>query len=471
MTGNGDVDIEIFSSPEKAGENEDSWLIDCAENFNKAGYTTSDGQKISISVRNISSGLAADYIISGKYLPDLYTPSNALWGAYVDVRNGKISLLNEKLVGNTAGILVKKNSEYKNISDVISAVQNGSLNFGYTNPQVSSAGMNLLMSILKNADSSDVSSDTAVGAFNNFQSNIMYVAYNTIQMRESASNGTLDAMVMEYQTYINDENLNSMYKFIPYGIRHDNPLYTVNDSVKTDVEREAISIVNEFLSNKESQQIADDKGFNQNTDYKSSYEASGAEVVQALELYKSEKDSGQDIVAVFVADCSGSMAGEPINELKASLTNGMNYINDNNYIGLVSYNSKVTVEVPIAKFGLTQRAYFQGGVDKLSANGGTSTYEAVCVGLLMLKEAMDDHPDAQPMLFVLSDGYANGSYSLNTISNAVKDSGIPIYTIGYTDAADMDELGKLSEINESASINADSDDIVYQIKSLFNSQL
>ena len=35
----------------------------------------------------------------------------------------------------------------------------------------------------------------------------------------------------------------------------------------------------------------------------------------------------------------------------------------------------------------------------------------------------------------------------------------------------MDELAKLSGINEAASINADSDDIIYKIKSLFNSQL
>ena len=43
--------------------------------------------------------------------------------------------------------------------------------------------------------------------------------------------------------------------------------------------------------------------------------------------------------------------------------------------------------------------------------------------------------------------------------------------LGYGDDADTDELAKLSGINEAASINADSDDIIYKIKSLFNSQL
>ena len=37
--------------------------------------------------------------------------------------------------------------------------------------------------------------------------------------------------------------------------------------------------------------------------------------------------------------------------------------------------------------------------------------------------------------------------------------------------ADKEELQKVSNINEAASINADSDDITYKLKSLFNSQL
>jgi Ca-activated chloride channel family protein len=89
----------------------------------------------------------------------------------------------------------------------------------------------------------------------------------------------------------------------------------------------------------------------------------------------------------------------------------------------------------------------------------------------MIEEARVDHPDAKCMIFLLSDGYANGDYKIKDIQYAVRQSNIPIYTIGYTSSADTDELGKLSNINEAASISADSDDIVYKIKSLFNAQL
>ena len=51
-----------------------------------------------------------------------------------------------------------------------------------------------------------------------------------------------------------------------------------------------------------------------------------------------------------------------MNELKSSLSNGLSYINDNNYVGLVSYSNNVTIELPIAQLDLNQRSYFQGAI-------------------------------------------------------------------------------------------------------------
>ena len=210
---------------------------------------------------------------------------------------------------------------------------------------------------------------------------------------------------------------------------------------------------------------------NANDDYKTDLTFSGAEITQGLITYKKEKDNGKDIIAVFVADCSGSMSGEPMEQLKNSLSNGLSYINDNNYVGLVSYSSKVTVELPIAQLDMNQRSYFQGAINNMTANGNTYTYEALVVATKMIEDAKKDHPDAKCMIILLSDGYANGSYSVDDISGAIKTSTIPVYTISYGEDADKAELSKVSSINEAASINADSDDIIYKLKSLFNSQL
>ncbi len=461
VEGSGDVDIEIFTSGEKAGKDNDSWLIDVASSFNSSEVKTSDGKTVSMSVRSVPSGTAADYIISGKYLPDLYTPSNTLFGEYAISNNGSLELYADRLVGNTAGILVKKDSGYTTADEVIKAVQDNKITMGYTNPQTSATGLNLLLTLLQGGDDN----------FTKFNANIPYVAYTTQQMRDSASNGTLDAMLSEYQAYINDNNLTSMYDFIAFGVRHDNPVYICNKSGKTAAELEGVKLVVDYCKSDEMQKIAAQKGFNANDDYTSAEEFSGAQVTQGLKTYKKTKDNGKDIIAVFVADCSGSMDGDPMNQLKNSLTNGAQYINDNNYVGLVSYSNSVTIEVPIAQFDLNQRSYFQGAVNNLIASGGTASYDAVVVAVKMITDAKEQHPDAKCMLFLLSDGYANNGYSMDEITSALRTSGIPVYTIGYGDDADTGELARLSGINEAASINADSDDIIYKIKSLFNSQL
>ena len=470
VEGKGDVVIEIMTSPEKAGQNYESWLIDVAEKFNEEGYTTEAGLSIGLSVRPVTSGLAADYIISGKHTPQLFTPSNYLWGEYINANGGDVTVKSDRLVGNTAGLLISKNSTYKTYDDIIGAVKKGEINIGYTNPQTSSTGMNLLLSILKDGDD-DMFSDKAVESFTTFQQNIPFVAYNTMQMRDSAKKGTLDGMILEYQTYINEDNVNKMYDFVPFGVRHDNPLYIVDESNLTDEELEAIDIITDYCLSGDMQTIATKYGFNANNDYKSEDSFTGAEVNKALEIYKANKDNGQDIIAVFVADCSGSMYGDPLNRLKDSLSNGMQYINENNYVGLVSYSDDVSIEVPINKFDLDQKAFFQGGINRLQANGSTASYDAIVVAMDMIEKAKKDHPDAKPMIFLLSDGQQNIGYSLDTIKPALKDSKIPVYTISYTAEADTTAMKELSEVNEAATINADSEDIVYKMKSLFNSQM
>jgi len=55
---------------------------------------------------------------------------------------------------------------------------------------------------------------------------------------------------------------------------------------------------------------------------------------------------------------------------------------------------------------------------------------------------------------------------LNDAEGMLRTLKIPIYTIGYN--ANIQELQTLSSINEAASINADSEDVIYKLGSLFN---
>lgn len=479
VTGYGDVSIEIFATSEKSGDKQDGWINDVATEFNKAGYKTADGKTIGVNIRPMASGLGSDYIVSGVYKPTAYTPSNELFGSITLARGGNIELVSDTLVKNVAGILIADDieqtikSKYDEVTmeTIIKATEDNVIAMGYTNPLSSATGLNFLVSTLYINDNKNILSDEAVQGFRDFQLNVPYVAYTTLQMRESAKSGALNGMVMEYQTYINDEELKDNYNFIPFGVEHNNPIYAV-DGI-SDEEREALDIFVEYCLNDESQQLATKYGFN-NFDYKAEVDLkdfTNKDILDAQALWKENKDLGKEIIAVFVADVSGSMDGEPINQLKQSLINGAKYIGDNVSVGLVSYSDSVTINLPIAKFDLNQRAYFQGAVENLYATGGTASYDAIVVATKMLLDAKKDNPDAKVMLFLLSDGQANLGYSYSDICNEVDALNIPIYTIAYGDGADADALAALSSINEAAAINANSDDVIYKIKGLFSSEM
>lgn len=472
--------IEIFSSTEKAtvnksGPDNDRWLVDMADAFNKAGYTV-DGKPISVRVRGIASGLGMDYIMSGKYVPDVFSPSNVLWGDALKEMGVPITLVEEKLVGNVAGIVLSKKAnddiikKYGSISikNVIEAVANGEIQMGYTNPFASSTGANFLMSTLYSFDSANPLSDTATEAFTKFQTNIPYVAYTTLQMKGSALSGMLDGLVFEYQQYQNTPEFKSGYVFTPFGVRHDSPVYELGSLSST--KKEILKQFIDFCKQADNQQKATKYGFNGFNDYKvEDRNLNGSLLHEAQRLWKEKKTGDRDVIAVFVADISGSMEGAPLNMLKESLLSGSKYIKKECQVGLVTFSSDVNIALPIGTFDTNQRSLFTGAVNTMRAGGGTAMFNAIVVAEKMLLDAQANNPNAKLMLFVLTDGETNQGFSLNDTRKMMEGLKIPIYTIGYN--ANVKVLGELSSINEAASINADTDDVVYKIMNLFNAEM
>ncbi len=475
VTGTGNINIEIFSSTEKSGEGTDGWLNEIARQFNSSRQTV-NGQIASVSIRSIASGAAVDYLISGKHTPDAYTPSNELWVEMVKSQNVPLTQITSSIVENTAGILISQstNDALKqkygkvDLETIVKATSNSEIAMGYTNPYASATGMNFLISTLATFDAENPLSATAISEFQKFQENVPFVSYTTIQMRAAAESGSLDAFIMEYQTYSNDSSLMRDYIFVPFGVKHDNPMYAVGNISQDKLE--VLKLFTEYCKNSNSQNKAKEYGFNYDLNYTSNVKLyDGKTLTQAQQLWKEEKDAAKPIIAVFVTDVSGSMAGTPLMNLKKSLNNSMQYINSNNYVGLISYSNDVTVNLPIDQFNINQKSYFSGAISSLSAGGNTATFDAIIVGANMLIEKQKEIPDSKLMMFVLSDGETNKGHSLTDATNVIKNLNIPIYTIGYN--ANIPELSKISSINEAASIDADSEDVIYQLKNLFNSNL
>ncbi|MBQ5695168.1 MAG: VWA domain-containing protein [Clostridium sp.] len=467
--------IEIFSSGEKTGTGNDSWLIDVANDFNSSGIKV-NGKTVSVRIRQVSSGLGMDYIISEKYIPDAYNPSNELWGEMIKAKGMNIELYDERMVGNVAGVLISKNKyadlidkygsiNLKNITDLIAE---GEIAMGYTNPFQSATGLNFLVSTLVTFDSNNPLSEKAIKGFEAFQSNIPLVAHTTLQMKSSAESGMLDGFIMEYQTYINSPELKADYIFTPFGFRHDSPLYGVGNL--SEEKKEVLKRFIEFYKQDKYSELASKYGFNNLNDYKCEIsDLSGDTIIQAQKLWKENKNVNKPIVAVFVADVSGSMEGQPLNELKKSLLNGAQYIGEESYIGIVTYSNDVNINLPIGKFDINQRSLFTGAVKDMQPGGGTATFDGIIVAIKMLLEEKAKNPDIKPMLFVLSDGETNQGNSLEDVREILESIEIPVHTIGYN--ANIKALESISNINEATNINADSEDVIYKLGNLFNAEM
>jgi Ca-activated chloride channel homolog len=472
--------LEIFASTEKSGTGTDGWMVDVANDFNARNHTLANGRRVYVDVRRIASGTAYEFIASRKYLPEAFSPSSELWVQMAAAHGVPMTLIREKTVGNIAGVVMKTSvaDELKaaygalDVKTLIDAVVQGKLAMGYTNPFASSTGLNFLFTVL--ATFADGREDAmlepgVISAFESFQQGVPFVSQTTLQMRESVERGgSLGAFVMEYQTFTQTQALKSGYEFIPFGVRHDNPLYGVGDLTADQLE--GLELFARFAEQSQYEQQASQYGFNPTLPYTSAFPVpAGNVLVQAQKLWKEKKDAGRPISAVFLCDISGSMAGSRINALRRSMLGGSEFIAPENSIGMVYFNHRVSVVLPIRPFDLNHKASFHAAVEDMVVEGGTAMYNGIVVSLSMLLEEKRANPNAKLTLFVLTDGETNSGFALKDVREVITALGIPIYTIGYE--ADLPVLQELSSLVEAASINANEEQVQYKIGELLNAQM
>lgn len=474
------VAIEIFSSSEKAGEGTDGWLVQVAQAFNRRQITLPNGKTAQIQVRRIASGTAYQMLAARKHQPHAYTPSNALWGEMVKASGVRLTPVMASMVGNTAGVVIKKSVAQRlrnefpqlGVDDLINAVVQGKLIMGYTNPYASSTGLNFLVTVLHtfSGNGAQMLEPATVSALQSFQHGVPFIAMTTLQLRDSvANNGALDAFVMEYQTFNNiTPSMAAEYEFIPFGVRHDNPLYAMPDL--TPEQRIALMAFAKHASSKTYRRLADDYGFNGLTTYRAAFELPDGDTLQrAQAVWKRHKNAGRKVTAIFLADISGSMNGGRLNRLRQSLLIGADFITPQNEIGLIAFNDRPIVMLRPKPFDLVHKAAFHAAVQDLRAQGGTALYDGIAVSLAELLKVRRAQPDNQLMLFVLTDGENRDGHPFDDIREIIHGLGIPVYTIGYE--ANLPVLQEISSLVEAASINAGQSDVAYKIGNLLNAQM
>jgi len=468
--------VEIFTSSEKAGTGVDGIYVDLANQFNSKRVKLPNGKVAQVGIRKIASGAAASFLLANQNVPDAYSPSNLLWGQMLSSQGVNLTEIAKSTAPNVAGVVVQKkkidqissNGEL-DIQKLLTAVTSGEFAMGYTNPYQSSTGLNFLLTVLHafaQGEEQQMLDPDVASAFEAFQRGVPFVAQNTLQMREATVNsGVLDAFVMEYQTFVNANGLGG-YEFIPFGVRHDSPLYATAEA--TEDERWVLEQFADFIE--ENAGIAKKYGFAANPKYKQSYALQdGSVILNAQRLWKDKKSGGRPIAALFVADVSGSMDGDRMRALKVALNEAANFISTRNSIGLVTFNDAVNVDLPVREFGLQQKSQFLGSVERMSAGGGTATNDAILVAIHDLLQFAQTHPEHKLTVFVLSDGETRNGLALSKVQKIIEMLQIPVHSIAY--GFESDDLRTVSSLVEASYTESTTGSAAYQIGNLLNAQM
>ena len=468
--------VEIFTSSEKSGQGRDGFYLELAKQFNNQDFQISNGKRAQIAIRKIASGLGAQFILAQRYTPDAFSPSNQLWGDMLQAQGIPLTTMAEVTAPNTAGVIVRSSKKSMITTDnqldvqkLLTAVTGGSFAMGYTNPYQSSTGLNFLLTVLDTFSQQDETQFLAPdvsSAFEAFQAGIPFVAQTTLQMRDAAvDSGVLDALVMENQSWANVKGMGD-YEFVPFGVRHDSPLYATAEADAD--EREVLELFVEFIE--KNQQAARDFGFGGLPGYKNGYSINnGATILGAQKIWKEKKSGGKPIAAVFVADVSGSMDGTRIKNLKKALIESSDLISSTNAIGLVSFNESVNVDLNIRPFNIQQKALFIGAVEDLSTGGNTATNNAVLTAAKELIAYSREHSDHKLVIFVLSDGETNKGLDYERVAKVMEWTGIPIHAIAYE--LSSDHLKAMASLAEGAYIESSAESASYRIGNLLNSEM
>jgi Ca-activated chloride channel family protein len=470
--------VEIWASTEKSGQlgTTDSWMTEVAQAFNDADVTLADGSPASVDLRRIASGTGYQFIARGQELPAAFSPSNELW---IEMA-GEFETMTEirpATAENVAGIVMKDETAdelratYGELSpeNLVDAVIAGDLVMGYTDPFASSTGLNFLLTVLDSiaeGDETQLTSPDVASVFEQFQRQVPFVALTTLQMRDSVENdtGTLDTFVMEWQTYTNTDSLQSGFEFVPFGVRHDNPLYAVGDL--TPAEAETLELFAQFAEQPEYTELAAEFGFDP-APFTPTVEApSGSTLIDVQNVWKDKKDGGRPVATVFVVDVSGSMEGTRIQSVRNAMVSAREFIKPETEVGVVEFNDTAMKRLDIAEFDLNQQGRYAAIAEDLSPGGGTAMYDGIVLGLKMLEDQRAADPDLKTILVVLTDGETTDGLQFGDVDAMIAGLRIPIYTVGFE--ADLEELGRVSSLVEAASIDAREEDVEFKIAALFN---
>ena len=445
--GKGYTNITIFTATERCvapgdtGKSKDDLVNIAGTAFNDKRLQLSGGSIASVTVYAIPSGLGAEYISSGTFVPDAVNFSTGSWLKMLNSSGIQTTIYAQRTAGNTVGVVMSPAVEqrfiekYKEVTmwNVISAVQNGDLEIGTTDMFRSSTMVTSGEEILWTLDPDDPLSDKAVRGFEQFLKNATSPVVTTAQLRNLLNLGILEAAFMEYQSFAQSPKL-AGWSFYPFG-RHDGPIAAVGELSAE--KREALQLYTDYLLSDEVQNWADERYFNEpEYDYveERQIRMSGDQILQMQNAWKTGKDAINPSLIYVIVDRSGSMEDyQRLLILQAAVSDSLYLINENNFIGMASFDDKVQLDLEICQATPRNKALMAQAMINLEPRSATATHDALIVAYDKILDFIeqDGRADMKVTIILISDGEQNEGLSLEDTLPSAYGIGFPIHAVGY----------------------------------------
>lgn len=166
------------------------------------------------------------------------------------------------------------------------------------------------------------------------------------------------------------------------------------------------------------------------------------------------EDTTLQLAVILVVDTSGSMQGAPLEAAKQAARQFVAQLGPNDRASVVAFSDGVRSVVPLTG----DAAALTAGIDGLTAAGATSLYEAVQAAVFI---ARTSGAPRQAIVF-LSDGENDTATSQATEAGSLdiaRANGVPIFAIGFGQAADTGYLQRLSAETRGQFFAADAADV------------
>ncbi|WP_407457720.1 vWA domain-containing protein [Fibrobacter sp.] len=173
-----------------------------------------------------------------------------------------------------------------------------------------------------------------------------------------------------------------------------------------------------------------------------------------MNLEDLENNPSTRVPVCLVLDTSGSMSGDPINELSEGVRLFYNAVRSDE-------TALYSAEISVVTFGgtVSRKVDFntleqQSETPEFYANGGTPMGEAMNMALDMLEQRKSEYKASgvdyyQPWIVLMTDGRPNGdsselSRAIQRTCDMVNERKLTVFPIGISEEADMDVLARFS---------------------------